>query len=38
MQPPNDADLLELLYSYTASEEERRKILVENPARPFGFP
>lgn len=37
-QPPNDADLLELLYSYTASEEERRKILVENPARLFGFP
>ncbi|WP_238120732.1 MULTISPECIES: amidohydrolase family protein [unclassified Xanthobacter] len=37
-QPPNDADLLELLYSYTLSEAERVKILVENPARLFGFP
>jgi 2-pyrone-4,6-dicarboxylate lactonase len=37
VQPPNDADLLELLYSYVADEAELRKILVTNPARLFGF-
>ncbi len=35
---PNDTDLLELLYSYTDSEEELQKILVDNPAKLFGFP
>jgi predicted TIM-barrel fold metal-dependent hydrolase len=37
-QPPNEGALLELLYSFTQSEAEHRKILVENPARLFGFP
>jgi 2-pyrone-4,6-dicarboxylate lactonase len=37
VQPPNDADLLELLYSYVADEAELGKILVTNPARLFGF-
>lgn len=36
-QPPNDADLFELLLSYTQGADEVRKILVENPARLFGF-
>jgi predicted TIM-barrel fold metal-dependent hydrolase len=36
-QPPNEADLIELLYRATNSDEERRKILVDNPARLFGF-
>lgn len=31
-QPPNDGDLIELLYSYTNSDEELKNILVENPA------
>lgn len=33
----NDGDLLELLYSYAATEEIKRKILVDNPAVLFGF-
>jgi predicted TIM-barrel fold metal-dependent hydrolase len=37
VQPPNDADLLELLYRYAPDAEERRRILVSNPARLFGF-
>lgn len=36
-QPPNEADLLELLYGFTGNEEELTKILVDNPARLFGF-
>jgi len=36
-QPPNEADLIELLYRATNSDEERRKILVDNPAKLFGF-
>lgn len=36
-QPPNEADLLELLYSFTESEDELAKILVDNPARLFDF-
>lgn len=36
-QPPNDADMLELLYRYAPEETVRHKILVENPARFFGF-
>jgi len=35
--PPDDTDLFELL-PRIGGEEERRKILVENPAEIFGFP
>lgn len=34
--PPNDAELLELLYRY-GSEDELYKVLVANPAALFGF-
>ena len=34
---PNDAQLVDLLYAFAPSHELRRKILVENPARLFGF-
>lgn len=34
---PNDADLLELLYRYLPDEALRRKVLVDNPARLYGF-
>jgi predicted TIM-barrel fold metal-dependent hydrolase len=37
VQPPNDADLLELLYRYAPDEAELHKILVTNPAKLFGF-
>lgn len=37
-QPPNDADLLELMYRYVADEAELEQILVHNPAKLFGFP
>ena len=36
-QPPNDADVLDLLYRCTSSDAERQKILVDNPAALFGF-
>lgn len=36
-QPPNDADLLELLYRYAPDRAERQRILVDNPATLFGF-
>jgi 2-pyrone-4,6-dicarboxylate lactonase len=36
-QPPNEADLIELLYRATNDEAERRRILVDNPAVLFGF-
>jgi len=36
-QPPNEADLVELLYRATDGDEERRRILVDNPAKLFGF-
>jgi 2-pyrone-4,6-dicarboxylate lactonase len=36
-QPPNDADLLELLYRYAPDAETLEKILVQNPAKLFGF-
>jgi predicted TIM-barrel fold metal-dependent hydrolase len=36
-QPPNEADLIELLYRATDSDEERQRILVDNPAKLFGF-
>ena len=34
---PNDADLLELLYRFAPDPATRQKILVDNPARFFGF-
>jgi 2-pyrone-4,6-dicarboxylate lactonase len=36
-QPPNEADLIEFLFRCAPEEGERRKILVDNPARLFGF-
>jgi len=36
-QPPNEADLVELLYRATSDDAERKRILVDNPARLFGF-
>lgn len=36
-QPPNDAELLELLYKYAPDQEDQRRILVTNPANLFGF-
>jgi predicted TIM-barrel fold metal-dependent hydrolase len=36
-RPPNEADLIELLYRATNNDEERRRILVDNPAKLFGF-
>ncbi len=36
-QPPNEADLLELLYRIAPDEGILTKILVDNPARLFGF-
>jgi predicted TIM-barrel fold metal-dependent hydrolase len=38
VQPPNDADLLELMYRYTPDDATLEKILVQNPAKLFGFP
>ncbi len=35
--PPNDADILELFYSYTESDAEVEQILVKNPEKLFGF-
>ena len=34
---PNDADLLDLLFSYVPDAATRQKILVDNPARLYGF-
>jgi len=34
---PNDGDLLDLLAVYTPDETVRKKILVDNPARLYGF-
>jgi len=36
-RPSNEAALLELLYRIALDAATLRKILVENPARPFGF-
>jgi len=36
-QPPNEADLLELLYRIAPEPAVRQKILVDNPAQLFGF-
>lgn len=35
--PPNDAELLELLYRYAPEPDLRRRILVDNPAALFGY-
>jgi len=35
--PPNDGDLMDFMFSFTRSDEERRRILVDNPAALFGF-
>lgn len=37
MQMKNDGDLIELLYRYCPSEAIKQKILVDNPAKLFGF-
>ena len=36
-QPPNEADLLELLYRIAPDEASLKRILVDNPAKLFGF-
>ena len=36
-QIPNDGDLLNMLLDFAPDEDARRKILVDNPARLFGF-
>jgi 2-pyrone-4,6-dicarboxylate lactonase len=36
-QPPNDADLIELMYRYAPDQATLEKILVSNPAKLFGF-
>lgn len=36
-QPPNDAELLELLYRYARDETELQRILVDNPSKLFGY-
>lgn len=36
-QPPNEGDLMELLYRIAPDEDELQRILVDNPARLFGF-
>ena len=36
-QPPNEADLLELLYRIVPESAMLKKILVDNPAKLFGF-
>ncbi len=36
-QPPNECDLLEQLYRFAPDEATLKKILVDNPAKFFGF-
>ena len=36
-QPPNEGELMDFLWRCTADDAERRWILVDNPARLFGF-
>jgi predicted TIM-barrel fold metal-dependent hydrolase len=38
VQPPNDADLLELMYRYAPDQATLEKVTVHNPARLFGYP
>ena len=35
--PPNEGDLMELLYRFAPDAETRKKILVDNPAKLFGL-
>ena len=35
---PNDGDLMDLLALYAPDEAVRNRILVDNPARLYGFP
>ena len=35
---PNDGDLLDLLDVWAPDEAVRKRILVDNPARLYGFP
>lgn len=37
VQPPNDADLLELMYRYAPDRPTLENILVHNPAKLFGY-
>ena len=37
-QAPDAAQLLDMFFSWTRSDEIRHRILVENPARLYGFP
>lgn len=36
-QPPNEGDLMELLYRFVPDAGLRKKVLVDNPVRLFGF-
>ena len=36
-QPPNEADLMELMYRFAPDADMQKKILVDNPAKLFGF-
>jgi 2-pyrone-4,6-dicarboxylate lactonase len=38
VQPPNDADLLELMYRYAPDQATLEKVMVHNPAKLFGSP
>ncbi len=35
---PNDGDLADLLLDWIPDEDQRRRVLVDNPARLYGFP
>jgi len=35
---PSDGDLMSIMLDFAPDETARRKILVDNPARLFGFP
>ena len=37
LQPPNDADLVEFLCRAAPDQQERQRVLVDNPAELFGF-
>jgi predicted TIM-barrel fold metal-dependent hydrolase len=34
---PNDAELIEILPNWLPTEELRKKVLVDNPSRLYGF-
>jgi predicted TIM-barrel fold metal-dependent hydrolase len=35
---PNDGDLADLLLDWIPDEDQLRRVLVDNPARLYGFP